>query len=62
MDHLSAVTEVFQHAVRENTKYIVHFQRTTFKHILAFIIYKRIEKKFLYVDLQFSGPSKAIGS
>ena len=53
MDHLSAVTEVFQHVVRENTKYIVHFQRRTFKHSLALIIYKRIEKKFLYVDLQF---------
>ena len=53
MDHLSAVTEVFQHAVRENTKYIVHYQRRTFKHSLALIIYKRIEKKFLYVNLQF---------
>ena len=47
MDHLSAVTEVFQHAVRENTKYIVHYQRRTFKHSLALIIYKRIGKKVL---------------
>ena len=30
MDHLSSVTEVFQHAVRESTKYIVHYQRRTF--------------------------------
>ena len=44
MDHLSAVTEVFQHAVRESTKYIVHYQRRTFKHSLALIIHKRIER------------------
>ena len=32
MDHLSSVTEVFQHAVRESTKYIVDHKRRTFKH------------------------------
>ena len=52
MDHLSTVTEVFQHAVRESTKYIFH-QRRTFKQNSALIILKRIEKKFLNVDLQF---------
>ena len=62
MDYLSAVTEVFQHAVRENTKYIVHYQRRTFKHSLALIIYKRIEKSSYMWICNFSGPSEAIGS
>ena len=44
MDHLSAVTEVFQHAVRESTKYILQYQRRTSKHSLALIIHKRMEK------------------
>ena len=54
MDHISAVTEVFQYAVRENTKYIVHFQRRTFKHSLALIILKRIEKiSYLWICIFF---------
>ena len=44
MDHLSAVTEVFQHAVRESIKYILQYQRRTLKQSLALIIHKRIEK------------------
>ena len=60
MDHFSAVTEVFQHAARESTKYIVHYQRRTFKHSLALIIHKRIEKSSYMWICNFSGPSEAI--
>ena len=63
MDHLSSVTEVFQHAVRESTKYIVHYQeKNFFKHSLALIIHKRIEKSSYMWVCNFSGPSEAIGS
>ena len=64
MDHLSAVTEVFQHAVRESTKYILQYQRRTLKLSLALIIHKRIEKSSYTCmwDCNFSGPSEAIGS
>ena len=64
MDHLSAATEVSQHAVRESTNYILQYQRRTLKLSLVSFIHKRIEKSSYTCmwNCNFSGPSKAIGS
>ena len=62
MDHLSAVTEAFQQAVRESTKCIVHCERRNFKYSLALINHKRIEKSSYMGIFNFSGPSEAIES
>lgn len=63
MDHLSSVTEVFQHAVRgKHQVYCSLPEKNFFKHSLALIIHKRIEKSSYMWVCNFSGPSEAIGS